>query len=230
MAKLFWIFCGLLLLALLLYPISSTLSRLATLLTLALLWVWSIYLWWLRPRIRYLLLGMPVTLILVFSLPGRTIDSNELRQTYVTTLQWFKGTAYQWGGENEIGIDCSGLVRQGLIRANFLLGLKTLNGRLLRESVSLWWHDASAQMLRDEYLGQTKRLFTALSLNQVEYTQLLPGDFAVTTNGIHTLAYLGNHTWLEADPDIGKVITVQVPAKNIIWFNMPVYLMRWRQF
>lgn len=215
--------------ALILFPISSTILRLATVLSVILLWISTMYLWWNRPLIRYLLGGMPFSFMILFMLPGKNFDLNQLRHATVTTLQGFEGTAYVWGGENEIGIDCSGLVRQGLIRANFRVGMQTFNGTLLRESLWLWWHDSSAKALRDEYHGKTRVLLKAPSLNKLDHTQILPGDFAITLNGIHSLAYLGNKTWIEADPAAGKVIIVQVPEKNIIWFDVPVYLMRWNQ-
>ena len=45
----------------------------------------------------------------------------------------------------------------------------------------------------------------------------------MTFNGVHVLAYIGNKTWIEADPNI----EVKTPARNA-WFNMPVHVMRWR--
>ena len=37
---------------------------------------------------------------------------------------------YYWGGENKIGIDCSGLIRKSLIVANYKRGLLTLHGEV----------------------------------------------------------------------------------------------------
>lgn len=60
----------------------------------------------------------------------------------------------------------------------------------------------------------------------------MPGDMAVTSSGVHVLAYLGERTWIEADPNElqgNRVIRVKTPTRNA-WFNMPVHIMRWRQF
>lgn len=57
----------------------------------------------------------------------------------------------------------------------------------------------------------------------------MPGDFAVTSDGVHVMAYIGDQTWLEADPDVKKVIKVKAPSDNP-WFSEPVNVMRWAQF
>jgi len=56
---------------------------------------------------------------------------------------------------------------------------------------------------------------------------LKPGDLAVTADGIHIMAYLGNRIWIEADPNMHKVIEVAVPTSNQ-WFNTPVVFVRWK--
>jgi cell wall-associated NlpC family hydrolase len=138
---------------------------------------------------------------------------------------------YVWGGENTHGIDCSGLVRIGMIRAEFHRGLATLNGGLLRDAIWLWWHDTTAKGMRDNYpdAGKVRPVCQAESINQLDHHQLHPGDFAVTADGSHTLVYLGNRTWLEADPLPYRVIQVQVPVPNNGWFRTPVHILRWTQ-
>jgi cell wall-associated NlpC family hydrolase len=140
----------------------------------------------------------------------------------------YEGTRYVWGGENRLGIDCSGLVRKGLINANIRLGLQTLNPRLVRSALDLWWHDCSAKALRDEYRNYTARLSQAQNINDIPPDLVLPGDLAITSDGSHVLAYLGDKTWIEADPNEMKVIAVEIPSDNM-WFKTPVYLVRWSQ-
>jgi cell wall-associated NlpC family hydrolase len=159
---------------------------------------------------------------------GKQGDPNILRQSYIQSLKQYKGTLYVWGGENRIGIDCSGLVRRGLINANIKTGLLTLNQRLIRHAFVLWWNDCSARSLRDEYRGFTTRLFKTGSINSIDSTTLSPGDLAVTSDGIHVLAYLGDKTWIEADPSVMKVIVVSTPSDNM-WFKIPVQVVRWNQ-
>jgi hypothetical protein len=68
------------------------------------------------------------------------------------------------------------------------------------------------------------------SINELDHTKIAKGDFAVTRDGVHTLAYTGNNIWIEADPTYGKVMEVKVPNLNIIWFKVPVLIVRWKQF
>ena len=159
--------------------------------------------------------------------PGRNYDRKQLRDAYVHALRSYEGTRYIWGGEDMLGIDCSGLVRAGLIKATFKEGLLTFNPRLARFAVSLWWHDASAEALGQEYRQQTKRLFATSSINELDQNKVVPGDIAVTTSGVHVLAYLGDGEWIEADPNLGKVVIVQVPAEKNPWFQEPVKVLRW---
>jgi len=162
------------------------------------------------------------------SLPGRDFDRKQLRETYLHALRSYEGTKYIWGGENWVGIDCSGLLRAGLMKASFQSGLQTLNPRLIRFSLSLWWHDASAAALGQEYRQLTKRLIGPTNLNELDYRQLGPGDMAVTVSGIHIMAYLGDQQWIEADPDLGKVVIVRVPEKVNPWFQETFAILRWR--
>jgi hypothetical protein len=49
-------------------------------------------------------------------------------------------------------------------------------------------------------------------------------------DGIHTLAYLGNSTWIEADPGPMHVILARAPGNPDPYFNKRVRVMRWRAF
>jgi hypothetical protein len=40
---------------------------------------------------------------------------------------------------------------------------------------------------------------------------------------------LGGGTWIEADPNWGKVVTVQVPKPGNPWFQEPVNVLRWTE-
>jgi hypothetical protein len=160
--------------------------------------------------------------------PGKNYDRKQLRDSYVHALQSFEGTRYIWGGENKLGIDCSGLVRAGLIRASFHESIRTMNPKLTRLALSLWWHDASAEALGHEYRQQTKHELTAVNLNELEPNQIMPGDLAVTVSGVHIMAYLGDSKWIEADPDLSRVVIVQVPERHNPWFQETFNLLRWR--
>jgi len=187
-----------------------------------------LYFYWDRRVIRSAVLAITAAAGFFMVLPGRNPDVSELRQKYVASLGKYEGTRYIWGGENRLGIDCSGLVRSGLMVADYEHGLGTLNAGLVREGISMWWHDCSARALGEEYRHVTRFLFSSPSVNQIDGSRILPGDIAVTADGIHTLAYLGDQIWIEADPDAKRVVKVHVPSGSP-WFQQEVPLMRWTQ-
>jgi len=150
-----------------------------------------------------------------------------LRSDYISGLQRYNGVTYYWGGESFRGIDCSGLIRRGLIDALFRRGLRTFDAGLVRRAISLWWHDCTASALGEQHRGLTVRLFDTPSVNVLDHSKVLPGDLAVTKSGIHIMAYLGHHHWIEADPGAGRVITVTAPSADNPWFNDPMNIIRW---
>lgn len=225
----YWIVLWLLALCLFLYPINTLLIRIG--LIASLFGVWAGCLFFGRSskvfRSAFLSLALLITCFLIC--PGRTYDPKQLQTAYTKALRSYEGTKYVWGGENKLGMDCSGLVRAGLIKADFQQGLLTFNPRLTRFALSLWWHDSSAEALGREYRQQTKRLFTAMTINGLDQNKVLPGDIAVTRSGVHVLACLGSGEWIEADPSVKKVIVVNVPVAKNPWFDEPVHIMRWTE-
>jgi len=72
-------------------------------------------------------------------------------------------------------------------------------------------------------------LFPIPRINQADPSRFLPGDLAVTGDGSHVMAYLGESRWIEAHPDPGKVIVVKVPSSDNPRFQIPVKIVRWKQ-
>ena len=216
------------LVALWIFPISYRVSRCTMLILMVAVWCGALLLFGKSKWVQVGSIALALLLAAALLLPGRNENAAKLRQEYVAALEKYEGTRYVWGGENWAGIDCSGLVRRGLIDADFKRGWKTANPGLLRASLALWWFDSTAKALGEEYRGQSRHLFDAASISGLDHSKLLPGDFAVTSSGVHTLAYLGNEVWIEADPGVGKVIRLKV-SEGHVWFNGPVRLMRWRQ-
>jgi hypothetical protein len=217
------------LVALILYPISTNLLRACVVLCLFSLWSGALLLFWRKRLVRYLCLAFALIALAAFALPGHASDGATMRRAYIASLSRYEGTHYVWGGENGNGIDCSGLVRRGLINADFREGLATANPKLLREAASMWWHDASAKSLLEGYGQKTREILSASSIDELDHVKILPGDIAVTADGLHTLAYVGDETWIEADPNPGRVIKARARFGNS-WLKVPVRIMRWQQF
>jgi len=213
------------------YPIRFASLRAGIVATLALLLGGALLLFWQIKFVRWAGLAVAAALLACAVLPGRAVDALALRHEYVRSMESYEGTPYVWGGETRRGIDCSGLMRCGLIDAGARRGLGTLNPALLRAAVGLWWNDCSARALKEGARGQTRLLFTAPSINRLDLARLEPGDMAVTSNGVHVLAYVGSRAWIEADPSAlrgDQVVQVQTPTPSA-WFNTPVHIVRWKQ-
>ncbi len=223
-AKVWWILLALLVIVVL-YPVTFRFLRVFTVAAGAMLWLGAADLVWpRRPGVAAAILLAGVLGAVWVCLPGRSPAVDPLREAYRNALLRYDGTRYLWGGENRLGIDCSGLVRKAMIAASVRTSLQTANPRLLRTAFDIWWHDCSAKALRDEYRGFTVRRFQAGSINAIAEGTLTPGDL----DDVHVLAYLGDHTWIEADPGINRVVQVQTPADNP-WFAVPVQIIRWRE-
>jgi hypothetical protein len=226
-----WFLLWPILLGLHLYPIRLAAIRLCLLLGAFLVWAGVLVIFWNVKLLRWICVSITFIFIIGCFWPKRTGSSQELRQEYVRSLLAYKGVTYVWGGETKRGIDCSGLMRCGLVDADLKRGIATFNPSLLRAGFSLWWNDCSALALKQEFQNRTRLLFTSESINAIDEAKIKPGDIAVTSNGVHVLAYMGHKTWIEADPNEGvghQVIEVQIPSRNV-WFNTPVHVMRWRQ-
>ena len=216
------------LVALALFPVSSRMTRVASLVLTFVVWFGLIALLWRRRALRFGLLGITLLLGGFLFMPSRgTPGTDVLRADYLAGLQRYEGVKYYWGGENSRGIDCSGLIRRGLIDALARRGIRTFDAGLVRRAIDLWWHDCTARALGEEQRGVTARLLETPSVNTLDHSKILPGDLAVTANGVHIMAYLGDHRWIEADPGIGRVITVNAPSTDNPWFQSPMNIVRW---
>lgn len=177
--------------------------------------------WWAWPRrrARRALGGALAGLALLAAAWPRDDDPAHLQAEVARLGRSFEGTRYVWGGETREGIDCSGLIRQAVVRAL----LRT--GHLAR-AAEWWWFDSSAKALGEGFRGWTRPTLEAAHLRTVDLTRLEPGDLAVTADGAHVLLYLGEGTWAQADPVRGAVMLDPVATSTSGWFTAPVRVMR----
>lgn len=209
-------------------PVNSKILKLTFLGCILGAWVGFTLLAWKRKPLRVAALILPLITAIPFFLPGGVVDAEELRRDYVRRMSEFEGTKYHWGGESSRGIDCSGLPRRALRDALIAYGFKHFNGRAFRGYVEQWWFDASAMALGEGYRDYTIPIGTTGTIQEMDYDALVPGDLAVTTSGVHILAYVGDGQWIQADPGIGAVATLNGRTAKNKWFRTPVTTHRWK--
>jgi hypothetical protein len=211
-------------------PVHSKFLNLVLLGCLAIAWCGGVLLSWKYKPLRVAILILPLLVMVPFLLPGREIDGDELRADYVKRMHDFEGARYYWGGENGSGIDCSGLPRRAFRDALLAYGFRNLNGRAIRSYAEQWWFDTSAEALAEGYRDFTKPLDVTGTIADMSYENLLPGDLAVTRSGVHILAYAGAGKWIQADPGLGEVATLDGRSADNGWFRSPVSIHRWQLF
>ena len=199
-------------------PVMDKMYRLAFLAALLGDWLGPLLLVWHRKPLRW---GWLVASFLL------AMHDVELRDAYVLRMQELSSTKYVWGGESSRGIDCSGLPRKALRDTLLSYGIRHCDGGALREFAGQWWFDASAKALGEGYRRYTVPLAPHGSIQQMDYSGLQPGDLAVTTSGVHILAYLGGEMWIQAEPGIGAVAILNGRHDPNVWFKQPVTTHRW---
>jgi hypothetical protein len=210
------------------WPINEGPIRLLLLLGLTGVWLGALVLFWPRKWIRYIGIGAPALLAAFLCLPGRSGHRERLRSDYLCCLRSYTGARYIWGGESRLGIDCSGLVRCGLMKANLRIGFAYADPGLVRRAISMWWFDTSARALRDGYRDLTRPVTEVKKLNGFDHEGLLAGDLACAADGVHILAYVGDRTWISAAP--GRTVReFRAEPPNESWFEVPVKIVRWAQ-
>ena len=213
-------------LALMVYPVSNTALRLAMIACFILLVSGLVAFNWRHRWLKIALVSVTVFLLAFLLWPGRKAHIPSLQHQYLESLRRYEGVRYVWGGENRFGIDCSGLVRRGLVNGLLNESFRTVNPALIRQGLFIWWNDCSARAMGEEHRHLTTSVIESDSINRIDPTQIEPGDFAVTADGIHVVAYLGGNEWIEADPDAKRVLRLTTPSTNS-WFDTPVRVMRW---
>ncbi len=195
----------------------------------ALILVGAVALIWRFRIFRWVLISFYVGSALFLVLPSRPVENPaSLRASYCDALSSYVGTRYVWGGASYFGIDCSGFVQKGLEDGLVKKGLATLNPGLIREGIWLYWHRTTAKVLGQGHAGRAYLVETCPTLNALDYSTVLPGDLAVTQSGDHCMAYLGDKTWIAADPTEAKVTKFVIPEMKNAYFSTPMRIMRWK--
>src|SRR5262245_22084547 len=195
-------------------PIVNTFKKATLVICVIGIWVVGAAIFWNKKVARRVILAVGIIPMLFLCMPGYRYDKAFLRQEYVNELSKYENVDYVWGGEKRSGIDCSGLIRAGLINADIRQGIIRLNPGLVRAGIYLWWNDSSAYELGSGYKDRAKRIATIKDLEEVDYTVIRPGDFVVKADGTHTMAYLSDKIWIEADPGRMKVIKEKIPGSD----------------
>jgi len=217
------------LVGLMLYPISTRTLRMAELAGLVFFWaVLLLLIWKIRPaRLAWMLVtAMAAWFLLWPSSPPANQD--RLRTLYLERLQAYINTPYVWGGEGILGIDCSGVVRKALVEALFIQGVRELNPASFRAACRLWWNDSTAAEMGKTSAGQTIFVREFRDVREAKPGEILPGDLAVTSSGIHVLAYLGDGRWINADPGAEKVCAIESSVSGPSWLDVPMKIVRWK--
>jgi hypothetical protein len=212
-------------------PVSLFVTRAGSLALIGLLYAGTLALWWRVRWLRWSLLALGALVTAFFFLPGREdYDRFALRAEVARCVEHYEGVRYAWGGENRLGVDCSGLVRRGIIEGLAWQGLATVNPHLLRLSAAIWWRDLSTREMAGGNIKSLRKVCDAPTLDGLKDKNLHMGDFAVTQDGAYVLAYVGEHTWMEADPEPGKmkVVRLRLGRDKSAWFQTPVTVLRWR--
>lgn len=209
------------------HPLHSSVTKLALLGSIGICWVCSLILLRKYYVYRTILIVLPILACIPFLLPSRAIDATELRVNYLQALTRYEGSTYYWGGENKRGIDCSGLPRRSLRDALLRYGIAHANGKAFRLAAEQWYYDTSAKALGEGYRSFTKNLAIEGTVQSIDSSTLQAGDLAVTKSGIHTMVYLGEGKWIQADPGIGAVATLHSRNDQNTWFDAPITMHRW---
>jgi NlpC/P60 family len=227
--KLAWIFALGLFAALLACPLRSTSIRLSIIALGGLVCFGMLLLIWRELWLRLpILLGFFLFLAFLCAPARSRFDHENLRQAYVADLKKYDGVKYVYGGENSLGLDCSGLVRSAMVKALRIYGTRRPDAGALRSSIRLWWRDCNAIDLGKGRTGDTFPIGTGEYAKLRDHDRIAPGDLAVTESGSHVLAYLGDETWIEADPTIGRTHIFSLTGQFAPLGDERVRFVRWR--
>lgn len=164
-------------------------------------------------------------LILIISISylrptNQQFTPTELRSQYRSALLKYEGASYAAAGEPG-GISCSTLIRRAFIDT---LAIDKESRQQIQSQ------PCYSVELREGCNGHLSNVLETDGLDKVNYEQIQIGDIATLGDSVafHSMAYIGNKTWIHADPIAQKVSYYEVSDlhKNI-WSVYKVKILRW---
>lgn len=210
-------------------PVANTFTRAVSVVLVVVVVVGIPFAAWPWPRARAGALGLELVLAIALCAPAREVDTDSLRYRFLDEVRRQEGVPYVWGGEGGTGVDCSGLPRRGLVRALVRQGVADLDPALWRRAALLWGWDLAARDLgagRGDFTVPVTAPGQTTTLNTLDPAAALPGDLAVTAGGAHVLVHLGGGEWIQASPQVGRVVRARAPSDDP-WYRMDVKIVRW---
>jgi hypothetical protein len=169
------------------------------------------------PRFLVLLIIVFISSSFTTEQPNR-MASETLQDKYVEALIGYEGQNYAPYGEKD-GISCSTLVRQSMI--------DVLEEPLANEIKT---NPCPSEELNKGCNNKLSLILHAENIKKIDYSKLQKGDIVVITSnnlGIHSMAYLGDETWIHADPITEKVVIINQIDEKDDWIDFQVNVMRW---
>ena len=196
------------LLILFFFPVRTTIIRGIIILLIAMPLIYLIKNYWSKFYIGKALLTGTIILLIWGITTFTLVPINQ--KTFIQHVQSYENVPFVWGGENSFGLDCSGLIRQSLLKTY-------LSQYRIGSAFQIWFIDCPAKHLSTKYSNILREYKKAVLIKKVTNLNIPLGTLAVTTTGNHVLAYVGNNSWAQASPDDMKV-TIKNYSENDPWF------------
>jgi hypothetical protein len=196
------------LLILFFFPVRTTIIRGIIILLIAMPLIYLIKNYWSKFYIGKALLTGTIILLIWGITTFTLVPINQ--KTFIQHVQSYENVPFVWGGENSFGLDCSGLIRQSLLKTY-------LSQYRIGSAFQIWFIDCPAKHLSTKYSNILREYKKAVLIKNVTNLNIPLGTLAVTTTGNHVLAYVGNNSWAQASPDDMKV-TIKNYSENDPWF------------
>lgn len=207
------------------YPINNIITRIV-LLTAIFVIIMILFVMFYRYKFFFLLYLYIVSFLFFFIVLGtKTTIWENFNEDYIQNLLTYNDVNYVLWWEWLFGMDCSWLVRHAMVISLIKEWIRNYNWYDIMKWFKLWWSDFDVDaMLSNEY-NRFIDIWVADSINKINHEFIKPWDLAII-DWVHVMAYVWGRQWIQADPEIWKVIVLKTPTSNK-WFNLSVKIIRW---